>query len=43
MEQFEDFKQSLIESGYSEEMAQKIAEGLQKAVKPSNQLREGNK
>jgi hypothetical protein len=43
MSEFEEFKQSLISSGYSEEMAQKIAEGLAKAVKPNNQLEEGNK
>jgi hypothetical protein len=42
MSEFEEFKQSLISSGYSEEMAQKIAEGLAKAVKPINQ-KEGNK
>ena len=41
MQKFEDFKQSLIQSGYSEEMAQKIAEGLAKAVKPNNQLEGG--
>jgi hypothetical protein len=37
MNEFEDFKQSLIASGYSEEMAQTIAEGFEKAVKPTNQ------
>ena len=42
MSEFEEFKQSLISSGYSEEMAQKIAERLAKAVKPTNQ-KEGNK
>jgi hypothetical protein len=43
MNEFEDFKQSLIESGYSEEMAQTIAEGLAKAVKPNNNLEGGTK
>lgn len=37
MENFEDFKESLIASGYSEEMAQTIAEGLVKAIKPTSQ------
>jgi flavodoxin len=43
MSEFEEFKQSLISSGYSEEIAQKIAEGLQKAVKPNNNLEGGTK
>ena len=43
MNEFEDFKQSLIESGYSEEMAQKIAEGMARAVKGNNQLEGGAK
>lgn len=42
MSEFEEFKQSLIESGYSEEMAQKIAEGIARTVKGNNQLEEGN-
>lgn len=41
MDEFEDFKQSLIESGYSEEMAQKIAEGMARAIKPSQKLEKG--
>lgn len=36
MQEFEDFKQSLISSGYSEEMAQKITEDLAKALQPTN-------
>lgn len=43
MNEFEDFKQSLIESGYSEEMAQKIAEGMARAIKPNHLIEEGNK
>lgn len=43
MNEWEDFKRSLIESGYSEETAQKIAEGMAKAFKSNNQLEEGNK
>ena len=43
MEEFSDFKQRLIESGYTEEMAEKIAEGMARAVKGNNKLEEGNK
>jgi hypothetical protein len=41
MQGIEDYKQSLISIGYSEEMAQRIAEGLVKALQPTN--REGDK
>lgn len=42
MQKFEDLKQSLIQSGYSEEMAQRIAEGLKEVLQPINQ-KEGKK
>ena len=41
MNNLEKFKQSLIQSGHSEEMAQKIVESLVKALQPTN--REGDK
>jgi hypothetical protein len=42
MENFADFRQSLIASGYTPEMAEKIAEGMARAVNTNNQ-EEGNK
>lgn len=35
MQEFEDLKQSLIQSGYSEEMAERIAKGLAEALQPT--------
>jgi aromatic ring-opening dioxygenase catalytic subunit (LigB family) len=35
MSEFEEFKQSLIESGYTEEIAEAIAERMARATKPS--------
>jgi|688.fasta_scaffold199679_2 hypothetical protein len=43
MSEFEEFKQSLIESGYSEEMAEAIAGKMARAIKPSHLTEEGNK
>lgn len=43
MNEFEEFKQSLIESGYSEEVAEEVAKRMARVVKGNDQLEEGNK
>ena len=43
MSEFEEFKQSLIRDGYSEEMAHTIAKDIEELSKPSPKLEKGDK